>query len=152
MNSTCGKYLEDFAIGDTFESVPRIVTADDILTFAGLSGDRNPLHTDPDYAATTQFGKVIAHGSMGVALALGLLEESGLFLGTAIALLDISEWRFLAPIFVGDEVRARMTIVDMRRSRSNPHAGILSRELSLIGRDGAEYQRGRAGLLVRARG
>ena len=64
---------DEIDIGDT-ATYTRTVTEADILAFARVSGDINPLHTDPDYAATTQFGERIAHGMLSGAFILSLIH------------------------------------------------------------------------------
>jgi acyl dehydratase len=67
-----GQYYEEFEIGDTHVSQGRTITEADVATFAGLSGDYNPLHTDAEFAKTTIFGERIAHGMLTVAMSTGL--------------------------------------------------------------------------------
>ena len=63
---TRGLYLEEFEIGHAYVSRERVITAEDVAAFAEVSGDHNPLHTDPAYGAQTIFGKCIAHGDVVV--------------------------------------------------------------------------------------
>ncbi|MBX5492329.1 MAG: dehydratase, partial [Chloroflexi bacterium] len=82
-----GMYFEDFHIGQEFVTARRTITEHDVMTFAGLSGDFNPLHTDALYAATTPYGERIAHGLLTLAITSGLINQLGLMAGTTIALL-----------------------------------------------------------------
>ena len=146
-----GLFLEDFTTGDVFETGSRTITAEDITVFADVTGDQNPLHTDPQFAATTPFGEVIAHGLLGLGVLTGLFEDLGIFRGTALAFLGISDWSFRRPILAGDTVRARMTVLDVRRSRSDSGRGILTRRYELLGADGGVVQDGTTTVLLRAR-
>ncbi len=81
-----GWYLEDFEVGKTYISGGRTVTETDVVNFAGLSGDFNPLHMDEEYAAAHSiFGRRIAHGMLGAVIMTGLSNQTGMFEGTTIA-------------------------------------------------------------------
>ena len=62
-------YLQDLLPGDEWESLARTVTEADVVNFAGVSGDFNPLHVDHEAARATSFGRPIAHGLLGMAIA-----------------------------------------------------------------------------------
>jgi len=101
-----GLYFEDFSVGQKILTKSRTLTENDIMTFAALSGDDNRIHTDPEFSKTTPFGKQIAHGILGLAIASGLAWQTGILDGTVIAFREISEWKFIAPLFIGDIVQA----------------------------------------------
>ena len=65
-------YFDDLEVGQTFESAGRTITNHDVMTFAGLSGDNNELHTNDEYARNSPFGQRIAHGLLVVAITTGL--------------------------------------------------------------------------------
>ena len=90
-----GMYFEQFTPEATFRTPGRTITEGDIGTFAGLTGDYNPVHTDAVFAAGTQFGTRIAHGPFGIGLAFGLASRLDLIDGTVIALLSVA-WEFKA--------------------------------------------------------
>jgi len=119
-----------------------------VVAFAGLSGDFNPIHTDEVAAAETPFGTRIAHGQLGMILAAGLINQTGIHAGTTIALLGYREWKFLKPILFGDTLRVRVTIED-RRETSKPDRGILMRRIELLNQRGELVQQGFADLMVR---
>lgn len=104
--------FDDLRIGDSWTSPTRLITNDDLLEFANLTGDHDRLHTDAEYAASTPFGKPIAHGLLGLSFMAGLSSQHPLVQTTA--LLSIHEWSFLKPIFVGDAIRVVTKIVDLR--------------------------------------
>lgn len=146
-------YFEDFAAMSADEEIvtpARTVTEADVVSFAAWTGDSNPLHTDAVAAAETRFGERIAHGVLGVALAIGLVARTGLFEGSAVALLGIDGWRFRAPIRFGDTVHARMTIVGTRLT-SRGDAGVVQRQARLINQDGVVTSEGRLDVMVRVR-
>jgi hypothetical protein len=64
-------HYEDLDVGQRWRTAARTVTEADIVAFAGVSGDFNPIHVDAEHAATTRFGERIAHGALVLAIALG---------------------------------------------------------------------------------
>ncbi|MBX5475963.1 MAG: MaoC family dehydratase N-terminal domain-containing protein [Clostridia bacterium] len=145
-----GRYFEDFQVGESFVSPRRTITEADVVLFAGLSGDFNPLHTDRVFAETTPFKQPIAHGLLVLAVATGLNARMGLNDGTALALLGIDEWRFVRPVFFGDTVHVRVTIVD-KRETSKPDRGILIRKFEVFNQRDELVQEGYLNLMVRRR-
>jgi acyl dehydratase len=144
------KFLEDLTAGDTFTTGARTLTEADVVGFAGLSGDFNPIHTDAEFAKETPYGQRVVYGLLGISILTGLLDRTGLFSGSAIAMLGINEWKFTAPIFIGDTVHVRLTITDVRRT-SKPDRGVVGRFFELINQDGAVVQQGNIDLMVRSR-
>lgn len=97
-------------VGDT-ASLTRQVTDADIRAFAELSGDHNPIHLDDGYAATTRFGQRIAHGMFGASLISAVIGNDlpgmgSIYLGQTL--------KFLAPVYLGDTVTARVTVTKIR--------------------------------------
>ena len=133
----------------SFDSPARTITETDVVTFAGLSGDYNAIHTDVEFAKNTQFGQRVAHGLLGVSVITGLMSREGTFEGTAIALLGINNWKFLKPIFIGDTVFVRYTITEKRVSNSNPGTGIINRAYELINQRGEVVQKGEMPVLMK---
>lgn len=105
-----GKFFEDLEIGMAHETV-HTITEDDIEAFAAVSGDRNPLHMDEAYAATTPFGKRIAHGALTASYISGILGND--LPGPGAIFTDLS-MRFRRPVFIGDTVTARAEVVEMQ--------------------------------------
>jgi len=99
-----GMYFEEFEVGQTFYSTGRTITESDIVTFAGLSGDYNQIHTDAEFAAATPYGQRIAHGLLVTSIASGLVMQSGIIEGTTLAFREISNWKFAKPVYIGDTV------------------------------------------------
>jgi len=107
-----GKFFEDFEIGDEFETPRRTVTEADIVTFAGLSGDFNPLHVDEEFAKQTRFGKRIAHGALTFAIMTGLWARLGIWEGTVEAFYGVDKLRFTKPVYAGDTLKVKIKVVD----------------------------------------
>lgn len=104
-----GRYFSDFEVGQVFESGGRTVTEADVVNFAGLSGDFNPLHTDAAFASKTPFGRRIAHGMLVASISTGLGQTLGIFEGTTLALMN-QTFGYKAPVFFGDTVHLRLTV------------------------------------------
>jgi acyl dehydratase len=112
-----GLYFEDFKIGQRFYSAGRTITESDIVSFAGLSGDYNQIHTDAEFAIGTPYGKRIAHGLLVTSIASGLIAQSGLIEGTVLAFREINNWKFAAPIYIGDTVHIETEITGIKALR-----------------------------------
>ena len=104
------RYLEDFTVGEHFTRSGRTVTEADILMFAGVSGDYNPVHINEELAASTMFGGRIAHGM----LSAGFIST---VLGTKLpgpgAIYLAQTLKFKAPVKIGDTVVTRCTIKEL---------------------------------------
>jgi acyl dehydratase len=105
---------------------------------------------DPHFAAAGPFGQRILHGPFGIAVVLGLFGQFAAFRDGAIALTDIQDWRFRAPIFIGDRLTLRMRIAGKSLSRSRLR-GTVEREMTLLKADGSVAQEGRMALLMACR-
>lgn len=142
-------YFEDFYFGQEFVSPGRTITEHDVMTFAGLSGDYNQLHTNREFCKRNQFGQPIAHGLLGLTVTSGLLSRAGLAEGTILAFLGLT-WDFTAPIFFGDTVHAKMTVKE-KRETSKSDRGIITRQVELINQNATVVQKGTMTTLVRRR-
>jgi len=139
-------FFEDVSIGATFETPARVISDRDIALFSDVSGDHHPIHSDPVYAATTEFGQVIAHGPFGIAMAIGLFGTIEAFRDTAVLMTTIEQWKFRAPIFAGDTIHMTMEIIDKSLSRSG--RGLVRRKFRLLNGDGMVVQEGVSEMVV----
>lgn len=144
------KFLEDLQPGDLFTGPARTITESDVVGFAGLSGDFNPIHTDVEFARDTPYGQRVVYGLLILSMMTGLLDRTGLFSGSAIAMLGIRDWRFLAPVFIGDTIRFRLTITDVRRTRRGDR-GVVARHFEVLNQDDTVVQAGHIDVMVRSR-
>jgi len=143
-------YYEDIEIPTKFTSTGRTVTETDLTMFSMMSGDWHPLHCDAEYAKTTQFGQRIVAGIYGFVLVSGAYTKWGVFDDSGLAMLSIDEWRFHAPILVGDTIHVEMTLVGKRLTSAGDR-GVLDRALALVNQNGAVVQSGKSALLVARR-
>jgi len=133
-----GRYFEEFEVGEEIVSPGRTVTEADVVNFAGLSGDYNPLHTDEEYAKGTMFGKRIAHGLLGLAITSGLRARTGVLDGTGLAFLDL-KLTFKGPIFINDTLTMKMKVKEKRETKK-PDRGIIIMDVDLLNQDGDVVQ------------
>jgi acyl dehydratase len=103
-------FFDDLTPEITYESVGRTVTETDIVNFAGLSGDFNPIHMDHHFAASTPFRRPIAHGLLVFSIASGLATVSPPV--RTQAFLGVREWHFRTPVFIGDTLRMRSRVLE----------------------------------------
>lgn len=140
--------FDDLTPGDEWESPARTVTESDVVAFAGLSGDYNPIHVDHESAKEGAFGRPIAHGLLGLAIVSGLGSAAPRV--DTMAFLAILQWDFLRPIAFGDTIRVVSRVESVTpRSRGRRAEVIWLR--SLINQRGEVVQQGRTRTLVRGR-
>ena len=100
--------FESINIGDSYTTT-RMLTSEDVLAFAKLTGDDNPLHVDEEYARTTRFGKPIVHGVLLLGIISKVLGRD--FPGHGSVAVAIS-CRFLRPVPVGSEIKVEVKITE----------------------------------------
>ena len=140
-------YFEDFAVDQSFESQGRTVTEADLTFFSMLSGDWNPIHCDAEFAGQTRYGQRLVHGAFGVALATGMLHQLGIFERSAVAMMSLKDWKFVAPILVGDTLRLQLDIID-KESGTSSRVGRIGRRMRLVNQQDAVIQDGMSDVLV----
>ena len=119
---TSGKFLDDLTVGDTFETGGITLTEGAIVDFA-LTHDPQPFHVDKVAAADSIFGGLIASGFQTIALTFRLFRDTGVLTGTNMGGHGMDEVRWLAPVYPGDTLRARVTVEILTPSRSKPDRG-----------------------------
>lgn len=144
-----GLYFEEFIIGDRITSTSRTMTETDIVTFAGLSGDYNELHTSETYSAGTMFGKRIAHGLLGLSIASGLAFQMGFLIGTVDAFRSV-EWEFTAPIYIGDTIHLDAEVAELK-AFPRLNNGRVVFKVNVLNQSNQVVQRGSWSLLIRNR-
>ncbi len=136
-----GRYFEEFSVGEVFETYARTITEADLVNFAGMTGDNNPLHMDEEFAASTPFGGRIAHGPFFVGLTFGLLSQFDLLERTVMALRRVS-WQFDGPVRPGDTVRVRAIVTELKENPSKSDRGNLSMDVVILNQQDEEVQSG----------
>jgi len=129
-----------FKVGDSAE-ITKTIEQSDIDAFASVTGDHNPVHVDEEFAKTTRFGKRIAHGMLTASLISAVLAnklpgEGSVYLGQTL--------QFVAPVFPGDEITARVTVKEIREDKP-----IVKLETVCMNQRGEVVIRGEATVLKR---
>lgn len=145
-----GMYFEEFEVGYNVQTPGRTITETDVVSFAGLSGDYNQLHTDDVFAGESQFGARVAHGLLGLSIASGLASRLGFMDGTVEAFLSL-EWKFRKPIYIGDTIYVTAEVVNTRAMR-RAGGGIVDFDMSVVNQEGETVQKGQWRVLMKARG
>ncbi len=142
-------FFDDVAIGQTWESLGRTITEADIVNFAGLSGDFNPIHIDHEFARGTPFRQPIAHGLLVFSVGSGL----GIFAPPmrTLAILEIKEWRFHEPVYIGDTLRVRSEVLH-KEPRGRGRRGVVTWRRQIMKQDQKLAQEGITLTLVEGRG
>ena len=122
------KYFEEFVLDSTRESTGRTITETDIVIHAGQTGDFYPHHMDEEWCKTQPFKKRMAHGtlvfSVAVGLTAGLVNEVAMTYG-------YERLRFLKPVFIGDTIRTRIRIKDLKEHKK-PGYGLVTEALEVL--------------------
>ncbi len=143
-------YLEDFAPGQVFTSSARTITEADLTLFAMLSGDWNPIHVDEEFARASPYGRRVVHGLYGPAIMTGFMQQLGIFEGSAIAMLNVTQLNFRKPLLVGDTVHLRLSILETRPTRDGTR-GVVGRRFELVKHGGEVAQDMLSDVLVKRR-
>jgi acyl dehydratase len=120
-----GIVYEDYRIGDEFVSASRTLTESDIWLFACWSGDHNPLHTDDEFCRKGQFGGRIAHGLLTACIGTGLANQTLMFEGATMALLN-STARYTGIARPGDTLRVVVRVTDKKDTKKYLDRGIIT--------------------------
>ena len=143
-----GLYWEEWKIGAEFVTSARTITETDIINFAGISGDYNPLHIDEEFCRTTQFGTRIAHGPLVYSIATGLIFQLHLYDDTLIAFLGFDSLKFTKPVKIGDTIHARVEVIE-KRETSKSDRGIMKRLFQVLNQNNELVQEGVQAFLLK---
>ena len=121
-----GRWFEEWAVGDRIEhGLRRTVTETDNLLISTLTHNPQPLHLDAEYAAGTEFGRIVVNGTFTFALMVGV-TVADTTQGTLVANLGYDKLVMPKPVFVGDTLRATSEVTEIRESKSRPNAGLVT--------------------------
>jgi acyl dehydratase len=120
------------------------------VTFAGLSGDFNQIHTDAEFSKTTPFKQRVAHGLLVLSIASGLAMRTGVLEGTVLAFREINTWKFSSPVFLGDTIHVELEILETKALPRLGGGSVVS-ELSVKNQRGETPMKGTWTVLVTSR-
>ena len=135
-----GVYYEDIELGQKMVTRGRTITEADIVAFAGLTGDYNPMHTDAEYMKGSAFGQRIAHGMLTLSYAVGQAYQLGFMERTVIAFRGL-EMKFSLPVFIGDTLHVELVVLEKKEAR-RLGGGTVALEVKIINQDGKTVQSG----------
>ena len=122
------KVIEDFQVGKTDVFGDYLITEEEIIEFA-TKYDPQPFHIDPDFAAKSFHGQLIASGWMTGAITMRLICDHQLTDSTSIGSPGIDKLRWIRPVYAGDRLKASVKVLETRESRSKPGMGIVNYEV-----------------------
>jgi 3-hydroxybutyryl-CoA dehydratase len=132
-------FFDDIAVGQEWRSLGRTVTQADIVNFAGISGDFNPIHMDHEFAKTTPFQQPIAHGLLIFSIASGLgLHNPAM---RTLAFMSIRDWQFKDPVYVGDTIYVNTKVLQIEPG-ARGRRGVVTWQKQLVKQTGRVVQEG----------
>lgn len=121
-----GKYFDQWQVGDRIEhDIRRTVTETDNLLFSTMTHNPQPLHLDVEAAKASGFGQILVNSTFTFSLLVGL-SVGDTTVGTLVANLGFTDVITPKPVFIGDTLRARSEVTELRESKSRPEAGIVT--------------------------
>ncbi len=125
-------FFDDVEVGQEWVSHGRTVTEADIVNFAGVSGDFNPIHIDLEYSKATPFRRPVAHGLLIWAISSGLGAYAPPM--RTLAFLGIRDWHFKGPVYIGDTIRL-LSKVMTKEERGRGRRGVITWERKIVNQD-----------------
>ena len=128
-------YFDDYEVGSLVKSHGRTMTEADIVLHAGQTGDFYPHHMDAEFCATQPFGQRIAHGTLILSVAVGMLASGDI--NEAAMTYGYGAIRFIRPVFIGDTITAHASIAEKREYRKNPeNYGLVDEKVEVLNQHG----------------
>jgi len=118
------RYFEDFVVGQTIPVGTRTVTEEEIIVFA-KQFDPQPFHVDPEAAAKSMFGGIIASGWHTCSMIMRLMVDGFLNESTSLGSPGVDEVRWIKPVRGGDTLSVTTTILDVKPSGTRPDRGVV---------------------------
>jgi len=141
-------FFHELAIGSEFTGSGRTLTEADLSIACMVSGDWHPIHSDETYAKEKGLRGRLFHGAFGLFVATGMATKLPHFSDEIVGATGVREWSYKAPLFVGDTIRVKSTILG-KRITSDGKRAVIERTLSLLNQDDKVIQEGIVGTMVR---
>jgi acyl dehydratase len=144
------RYFEEYSEGEVLVSPGRTITEADVVGFAGLSGDWNEIHTNEEFAKKGYYGRRIAHGALIFSISMGLASRNDRSQQPdLIAFYGVDRLRFIKPVFLGDTIHLKQTV--LAPEPRDATSGIVNLKHEVFKQDGVLVISYTAKLLVRRR-
>lgn len=130
-----GRFFEDFAPGQRFESKSTTVTEKEIVDFA-RAFDPQPFHLDAAAAEASMFGGLVASGFHTIALSFRLIYDTGFVAGCNMGAPGMEEVQWLRPVRPGDAIRVTAEVLEVRPSASKPDRGTVRFRYTTLNQNG----------------
>lgn len=134
-----GLYFEEFEIGGSIETRAETVTEDSVIRFA-KEWDPQPFHLDRAAAERSVFGRLVGSGLQTIALTSRLFHDTGVFAGTVVAGRGFDESRFLKPLYPGDTIRVKATVLDREKVPGRAYGSVRIRMETMNQNDEVIYR------------
>ena len=141
-----GLYFEEFEVGAKMRTRGRTITESDLVQFAALTGDFNPMHTDAEYCKTAVMGQRVAHGMLTASYAVGQAYQLGILERTVLGFRGF-EMKFSAPVYIGDTIHAELQVTAAQAAK-RLGGGLVTLAIRIIKQDGKVAQKGSLTLLM----
>ena len=144
-----GLYFEEFEVGAQMRTRGRTITESDLVQFAALTGDFNPMHTDAEYCKTAFMGQRVAHGMLTASYAVGQAYQLGMLERTVLGFRSF-EMKFSAPVYIGDTIHAELQVTETQAAK-RLDGGLVTLAIRIIKQDGKVAQKGSLTLVMMSR-
>ncbi len=144
-----GLYFEEFKLGATMRTRGRTITEADLVQFAALTGDYNPMHTDAEYARDSFMGQRVAHGMLTLSYAVGQAYQLGILERTVLGFRGL-EMKFSSPVYIGDTIHVELKVAETKAAR-RLGGGTVVLDTRIVKQDGRIAQKGSLSLLMMSR-
>jgi len=141
-----GLYFEEFEQGATLMTRGRTITDADLVNFAGLTGDYNPMHTDAEYCKNSFMGQRVAHGMLIMSYAVGQAYQLGILERTVLAFRAL-EVKFSSPVYIGDTIRVHLEVTETKAA-ARLGGGTVDLKFRILNQDDKAVQKGTMTLLM----
>lgn len=145
-NGPRGLYFEEFEAGATLMTRARTITEADLVSFAGLTGDYNPMHTDAEYCKASFMGQRVAHGMLVMSYAVGQAYQLGILERTVLAFRAL-EVKFSKPVYIGDTIRVALEVTNTKAA-ARLGGGVVDLKFRILNQDDDSVQKGVMTLLM----
>lgn len=128
------RYFDDYEIAFALSSHGRTITEADVVLHAGQTGDFYPHHMDAEFCKTQPFKERIAHGTLILSVAVGMLAGE---INDVAMSYGYDGIRFIRPVFMGDTITAHATIIEKRSYKKSPHEfGLVDEKVEVVNQKG----------------